>query len=68
MGDVIAFPQSTDRPHPRAVAQDEPRGVILLFLGVRYERPDGPMDTPDTGTTPRGLGRAERAPRRRKRG
>jgi hypothetical protein len=68
MGDVIAFPQSNDRPRARVIGQDEPRGLVLLFLGVRYERHDGEPQTPAEHAGRKGVGRAERTPRRRKRG
>ena len=35
---VIAFPDSAARPQ-RPLPSNEPRGEILLFTGVRYERP-----------------------------
>ena len=35
---VIAFPDATERPQ-RPLAAHEPRGEILLFTGIRYERP-----------------------------
>ena len=35
---VIAFPDAAERPQ-RSLAANEPRGEILLFTGVRYERP-----------------------------
>ena len=37
-GVIIAFPHPADRPQ-RQLPADEPRGEILLFTGVRYERP-----------------------------
>ena len=37
-GVIIAFPDPASRPHRPALRPDEPRGEILLFLGVRYER------------------------------
>lgn len=36
-GRVIAFPTARRRERD-AIRADEPRGEILLFLGVRYER------------------------------
>jgi len=38
-GVVIAFPDRTERPQRPLLSADEPRGEILLFTGVRYERP-----------------------------
>jgi hypothetical protein len=38
-GVVIAFPDNTERPQRPILSADEPRGEILLFTGVRYERP-----------------------------
>ncbi|MBJ6126222.1 hypothetical protein [Microvirga splendida] len=38
-GVVIAFPNVTERPARPHLPADEPRGEILLFTGVRYERP-----------------------------
>ncbi len=36
---VIAFPDSSERPQRPHLSASEPRGEILLFTGVRYERP-----------------------------
>jgi hypothetical protein len=36
---VIAFPDAADRPQRPSLNAGEPRGEILLFTGVRYERP-----------------------------
>jgi hypothetical protein len=38
-GVVIAFPDRAERPQRPVLSADEPRGEILLFTGVRYERP-----------------------------
>ncbi|WP_262271044.1 hypothetical protein [Microvirga yunnanensis] len=38
-GMVIAFPGHAERPQRPVLSPDEPRGEILLFTGVRYERP-----------------------------
>ncbi len=43
-GVVIAFPEAAERPQRPHLSADEPRGEILLFMGVRYERP-----TPNPG-------------------
>ena len=37
-GVIIAFPDLAARPARPALSADEPRGEILLFTGVRYER------------------------------
>jgi hypothetical protein len=37
-GVIITFPDPASRPHRSALRPDEPRGEILLFTGVRYER------------------------------
>ena len=37
-GVIITFPDRVDRPHRAAPRPGEPRGEILLFTGVRYER------------------------------
>ena len=37
-GVIIAFPDPASRPQSKALRPDEPRGQILLFMGVRYER------------------------------
>lgn len=36
---VIAFPNVAERPRRPHLDESEPRGEILLFTGVRYERP-----------------------------
>jgi hypothetical protein len=38
-GVVIAFPDINERPQRPHLSANEPRGEILLFTGVRYERP-----------------------------
>jgi len=38
-GVVIAFPAAAERPQRPQLNEGEPRGEILLFTGVRYERP-----------------------------
>jgi hypothetical protein len=38
-GVVIAFPDASERPQRQQPGMTEPRGEILLFTGVRYERP-----------------------------
>ncbi|WP_210485603.1 hypothetical protein [Microvirga antarctica] len=37
-GTMIAFPDASQRPLRSPPAPDEPRGILLLFTGVRYER------------------------------
>ena len=50
---IIPLPDPAFRPKLRALAAHEPRGEILLFTGVRYERqPDPPLRSrTDTGLT-----------------
>ena len=38
-GVVIAFPDITERPQRPHLSASEPKGEILLFTGVRSERP-----------------------------
>ena len=38
-GVVIAFPDISERPPRPHLSASEPKGEILLFMGVRYERP-----------------------------
>jgi hypothetical protein len=35
---IVAFPGVASRPCRPSLGPDEPRGEILLFTGVRYER------------------------------
>ncbi len=44
---VIPFPDPATREPRRAAAADEPRGTILLFMGVRYERMADPPPAAD---------------------
>lgn len=37
-GKLVAFPDRAHRPSRLPPRADEPRGEILLFTGVRYER------------------------------
>ena len=43
-GAVIPFPGSAGRPSRPALRADEPRGEILLFTGVRYERSSASLE------------------------
>ncbi|MGO4572833.1 hypothetical protein [Microvirga sp. 2TAF3] len=38
-GVVVAFPDAASRPQRPVLSASEPRGEILLFTGIRYERP-----------------------------
>ena len=38
--EIIPFPEASARPCRQAPAADERTGIILLFMGVRYERSD----------------------------
>jgi hypothetical protein len=58
-GVVIAFPDRADRPQ-RLLPADEPRGEILLFTGVRYERP-APNPGPSRPFASRGPGNRRRS-------
>jgi len=53
---VIAFPDSAERPQRPLPSADEPRGEILLFTGVRYERPS-PSSGPSRPAASNGPGR-----------
>lgn len=58
-GAVIPFPGSGHRPSRPALRADEPRGEILLFTGVRYERSSDPAPASSGATNAGG-------PRRRR--
>lgn len=60
-GAVIPFPGSARRASRLALRADEPRGEILLFTGVRYERSFG-SDAP-----PASSGESKAGGRRRRR-
>lgn len=45
-GRIIPFPEPSDRRIREPLAADEPRGAILLFTGVRYERLSEPNPEP----------------------
>jgi hypothetical protein len=55
-GVVIAFPDPAERPQRPLLSPDEPRGEILLFTGVRYERPS-PSPGPSRPFASNGSGR-----------
>lgn len=71
MGDIIPWPKR-ERPSERSrLADEEERGRVLLFLGVRYERhaeaaPWGASTPGRDGAAP--AGGAERRGRTRRRG
>jgi hypothetical protein len=64
MGQVILWPKPEDRPARPARNLDGPKGRVLLFLGVRYERHSD--DDANSGTM--STLKPERGTRRRKRG
>lgn len=66
MGQVILWPGPESRTERPARDTDGPKGRILLFLGVRYERHDVDGATPTKALTR--VSRSERSSRRRKRG
>lgn len=43
-GTIVVFPDAASRPQRPALSTDEPRGEILIFTGVRYERPTSRPD------------------------
>ena len=59
-GTIIAFPDPASRPTRVALRADEPRGEILLFMGVRYERLD-PSPGPSRPFASDGGGRRRRS-------
>jgi hypothetical protein len=61
---LIPFPGSVARATRSPLRDGEPRGEILLFTGVRYERQVDPNPEPFEPLAPEGQPRARR-PRRR---
>jgi hypothetical protein len=63
-GVIIAFPDLASRPHRPMLPPDAPRGEILLFTGVRYERLEpnpGPSRPIASSRQPRTGGRRRRS-------
>lgn len=56
-GDIVPFPDPASRAGRRPLAADEPRGAVVLFTGVRYERhpemPPGPFGPLASDGSPR---------------
>lgn len=64
MGTVIAWPGPSAKAARRGLEPNEPRGQILFFTGVRYERREeagGPGADPSTRTGGAQRGRRKRA-------
>ena len=61
-GTVLPFPAPVSRRSRPALREGEPRGEILLFTGVRYER----MSTPSLEPTPSASGHSKPGRRRRR--
>jgi hypothetical protein len=59
-GVIITFPDPASRPSRSALRAGEPRGEILLFTGVRYERLD-PNPGPSRPLASDGRGRRRRS-------
>jgi hypothetical protein len=59
-GVIIAFPDRAYRPSRAAPRPGEPRGEILLFTGVRYERLE-PSPGPSRPFASDGRGRRRRS-------
>lgn len=51
-GEIIPFPGPESRPRPSEPDASEPRGRILLFMGVRYERRPDPAPSLSDGQGP----------------
>ena len=56
-GEIVPFPDAALRATRRPFAAGEPRGVVVLFTGVRYDRrpevPPGPFGPLATQGSPR---------------
>ncbi len=60
-GNVASFADFAASRHRRPLAYDEPRGKVLLFMGVRYDRAfDGGPSTPPPSNGSHQSGRAAR--------
>jgi hypothetical protein len=59
-GVVIAFPDPASRPKRPLIDANERRGEILLFAGVRYDRPS-PNPGPSTPFVKDGPGHRRRS-------
>jgi hypothetical protein len=55
-GVIITFPDAASRPNRNGLRAGEPRGEILLFTGVRYERLE-PSPSPSRPFASDGRGR-----------
>ncbi len=53
---VVAFQMPIDRASARVSKPDEPRGQILLFTGVRYERQCETVEKSTTKRAPKAFG------------
>jgi hypothetical protein len=67
MGQMIPFPDARARPPRRPLAIGEPRGEVLLFTGVRYERLPEPAFEPAPEPSPLLSNGQARGGRRRRR-
>lgn len=47
MGKLLQLPKR--RPKPVSPVEAEPKGEVVLFTGVRYERGDPPANGPTVG-------------------
>jgi len=56
---IIKFPDAASRPQRPKLSAEEPRGEILLFTGIRYERPS-PNPGPSKPFASDGPGRRRR--------
>jgi len=53
-GRIIPLPLRSARPKREPIGADEPRGKILLYTGVRYERRSAPPPSLSDGHPPTG--------------